>query len=140
MPILIAREHWSPIEDVGPPPEYVPAQWDGPHVLRRIGEGFTTLRALPWRWGPAWFKTAWPSYQTGVGEIENFLLGDLDLVRAARNRTNPLRGICPPIADELERSSLSRASAGHERQSNSVAPLISGSPSPGAAVIRLPAA
>jgi hypothetical protein len=46
-----------------PPPEYIPPNWDGPHVGKRLVEGFRTLRLFP---GPIWpreYGNAWPDYE-----------------------------------------------------------------------------
>lgn len=44
--ILIPGENWNPL-DGPPPPEYIPDDWDGPHVGMRLTQAFKTLGALP---------------------------------------------------------------------------------------------
>ena len=46
--VLIPGNEWHPL-DGGPAPEYIPPEWDGPHVGCRLIEGFRTLACLPER-------------------------------------------------------------------------------------------
>jgi hypothetical protein len=52
---------WHPLDGV-PAPEYVPPQWDGPHVGRRLVEGLKTLRLMPRPPGPCGPVNSWPAY------------------------------------------------------------------------------
>jgi hypothetical protein len=51
---------WHPL-DRGTPPEYIPPQWDGPHVSKRMIEAVRTLQAMPHSNGPRGFATSWPA-------------------------------------------------------------------------------
>lgn len=44
--VLIPGENWNPL-DGPPPPEYIPDEWDGPHVGNWLKKAFKTLAALP---------------------------------------------------------------------------------------------
>lgn len=60
--ILIPGEEWHPLDGV-PAPEYVPEQWDGPHVGLRLVEAFKTLANLPGGDGPGSTASSfWPEY------------------------------------------------------------------------------
>jgi hypothetical protein len=46
---------WNPLEDAGQMPEYIPPQWDGPHVGKRLVDGLRTLKLMPPPRGPRAF-------------------------------------------------------------------------------------
>jgi hypothetical protein len=89
--ILIRRiEGVEPIgldELFNPKDDVLPSAWSGPHVGRRITEGFATLRLLPMR-GKTGARSAWPSY---MYEFEDLLAqqeqGELERTMQQQNRT-----------------------------------------------------
>jgi hypothetical protein len=58
---LIPANEWHPLDGV-PAPEYVPPQWDGPHVGLRMMEAFKTLARLP-NSGIGHKSGTWPDYR-----------------------------------------------------------------------------
>jgi hypothetical protein len=50
---------WHPLDHT-PAPEYIPPQWDGPHVGKRLAEALRTLRINGY---PRPFGNSWPTYQ-----------------------------------------------------------------------------
>jgi hypothetical protein len=52
---------WHPLSGQ-PAPEYVPQNWDAPHVGRRLAEALRTLRHMPINGCPAGFSNSWPEY------------------------------------------------------------------------------
>lgn len=85
----ISAADWHPLDGV-PPPEYVPRQWDGVHVGKRLIEGFRTLARVPVGRGPGGPSTAWPLYAREFSEYYAALVGDdraeHATVAAERNR------------------------------------------------------
>lgn len=57
---LIPGNEWHPL-DGAPAPEYVPPQWDGPHVGLRLIQAFKTLAAMPNRTLTG-IGSYWPEY------------------------------------------------------------------------------
>ena len=56
-------DDWSPLDGV-PAPDYVPLQWTGPHVARRLIDAWVILARMPWRSPyPRTFGHTWPSYK-----------------------------------------------------------------------------
>lgn len=45
-------------------PDRPPDRWHGPWVEKCLVDGFETLRAMPSRFGPATFATAWPVFRS----------------------------------------------------------------------------
>ena len=52
---------WHPLDSV-PAPDYVPPNWDGPYVGKRLVEGLRTLMLMPTPSGPRMFGNGWPEY------------------------------------------------------------------------------
>jgi hypothetical protein len=50
----------NPVENDGPPPEYIPEVWIGPHVGLRLVEAFKTLALMPFK-KPNTGKGFWPA-------------------------------------------------------------------------------
>jgi hypothetical protein len=100
--LIPAAENWHPLDGV-PAPEYIPPDWDGPHVGRRLIEAFKTLARLP-DTGPGGCRTAWPLYQYEVREyfaaLANGGLGTdvADELQRDRNRAR-----VPASAEEIMR-------------------------------------
>jgi hypothetical protein len=46
--IALPLDEWHPL-DGGPAPEYIPPEWDGPHVGVRLCDAFKTLAMMPTR-------------------------------------------------------------------------------------------
>jgi hypothetical protein len=83
---LIPGSAWHPLS-ILPAPNYVPAQWDGPHVGRRLSEAFRTLSLMPIGTRPPAFHSAWPG--CAQEEIDYFAArvdGDAAAIEADRNR------------------------------------------------------
>ena len=73
--LIPASENWHPLDGV-PAPEYIPPNWDGPHVGRRLIEGFKTLDRTPMRMLSSSFGSAWPAYRRDFSEYFAALVGD----------------------------------------------------------------
>jgi hypothetical protein len=58
MPDPDLLREWHPL-DHPPAPDYVPPQWDGPHVGKRLAEALRTLRHMPIN--GAGFTNSWPA-------------------------------------------------------------------------------
>src|SRR5215472_14877220 len=52
---------WHPLDHT-PAPEYIPRQWDGPHVGKRLAEALRTLRHMPINGHPQSYVSSWPTY------------------------------------------------------------------------------
>jgi hypothetical protein len=59
--LIARREDWHPLSGV-PAPEYIPPQWDGPHVGHRLVQAFRTLAQMPVNTRPRSFRSSWPAY------------------------------------------------------------------------------
>jgi hypothetical protein len=56
-------DDWHPLSGL-PAPEYIPPEWDGPHVGKRLAEALRTLSRTSIRNGsPSAFGNSWPEYQ-----------------------------------------------------------------------------
>jgi hypothetical protein len=51
---------WHPLDHT-PAPDYIPPQWDGPHVGKRLTDALRTLRYMPVNGCPAGFINSWPA-------------------------------------------------------------------------------
>jgi hypothetical protein len=60
MPDTEILREWHPLDN-RPAPEYIPPQWDGPHVGKRLAEALRTLQHLPVNGYPAGFTNSWPA-------------------------------------------------------------------------------
>jgi hypothetical protein len=99
---LIPAHEWHPLDGV-PAPEYIPRNWDGMHVGKRLIEGFRTLARVPLDWGPKHYGTAWPAYRL---EHREWFAALVDAenptpIVAARNRTR-----LAPAAIEITRMEI----------------------------------
>ena len=62
MPDPELLREWHPLDHT-PAPEYIPPQWDGPHVGKRLAQALRTLRYMPINGYPRPFGNSWPTYQ-----------------------------------------------------------------------------
>ena len=60
MPDPDLLREWHPLDHTSAP-EYIPPQWDSPHVGKRLAEALRTLRCIPVNENPAGFTSSWPS-------------------------------------------------------------------------------
>jgi hypothetical protein len=60
MPNPDLLREWHPLDHT-PAPDYIPPQWDGPHVGKRLAEALRTLRHMPINGYPAGFTNSWPA-------------------------------------------------------------------------------
>jgi hypothetical protein len=106
--ILIPGHEWHPLDGV-PAPEYIPRDWDGVHVGKRLIEGFRTLARVHVEWGPRRIATAWPLYRQDHREWFAALVDAENPTQhvAARNRTR-----LAPTAIEITRMEAVIAWAG----------------------------
>lgn len=97
--ILIPGNEWHPLDGV-PAPDYVPDQWDGPQVGKRLVEAFKTLANMPDRGGVRDASGFWP--ETWV-EWEDLLAQEsqADVKAEAHERANRVR--IRPTAQEITR-------------------------------------
>jgi hypothetical protein len=92
-------EDWSPLDDL-PAPEFIPPQWNGPHVQLRLADAWRVLSKMPWRSPyPRAFGSSWPGYRF---EWEDLLAmaeaGTLESMQREANRTRVL-----PSAKDISR-------------------------------------
>lgn len=82
--LIPASEKWNPLEG-GDASDYVPDEWVGYHVGRRLMECFQTLQMLPMR-SVGGYGAAWPEYEREFADV----IGQGEDARAieasARNR------------------------------------------------------
>src|SRR5689334_7189855 len=62
IPAVDLYGEWHPLTSPGPPPEYIPDCWTGPHAGQRLIEALRVLTRIPMTRGPRLFNSAWPSY------------------------------------------------------------------------------
>jgi len=93
-------EDWHPLDGV-PAPEYIPEQWEGPHVGVRIMEAFRTLSRIPASRGPKMFGTAWPAYSYEWGDMLAQQEQDADERRRHESAQN--RSTIMPSAEDVTR-------------------------------------
>jgi hypothetical protein len=89
---LIPFDQWHPLDGV-PPPEYIPPNWDGVHVGKRLIEAFATLARVRVARGPREYGTCWPLYEYDRGDLNAQAQAEPEAqlaMRAARNRTRLL--------------------------------------------------
>lgn len=97
---LIPFDQWHPLDGV-PPPEYIPPNWDGPHVGKRLIEAFGTLSRIRVARGPREYGTAWPPYEYDRADWNAQAQAEpaaQAAMQAARNRARLL-----PSAEEITR-------------------------------------
>jgi hypothetical protein len=84
-------EEWSPLDGV-PAPEFVPPQWNGPHVQLRLADAWVILAKMPWRSPyPRTFGRTWPSYKLEWFDLLAIVGGgELEAVHREANRTRIL--------------------------------------------------
>ena len=100
--LIPAVENWHPLDGV-PAPEYIPKNWDGPHVGRRLIEGFRTLARTPMRQAAGFRPTSWPLYRQEVSEYFAALVDAENPIAAAAERN---RARLAPSAVEITRMEL----------------------------------
>jgi hypothetical protein len=90
-------EDWSPLDGV-PAPEFIPAQWTGPHVGQRLADAWRILSKMPWRSPyPRTFGRWWPTYRVEWHDLLSMLGGgELESLQREQNRTRTL-----PSAKEI---------------------------------------
>jgi hypothetical protein len=84
-------ERWSPLDD-GPMPEFVPAQWTGPHVALRLADAWRVLGKMPWRSpAPRAFGRNWPPYRIEWHDLMAIIGGgELEALQREANRSRVL--------------------------------------------------
>jgi hypothetical protein len=81
-------EDWHPLDDV-PPPEYIPATWNGPHVETRLADAWRVLNYMPWHSPyPRRFGQPWPRYRLEWHDLLAMVGGgELEAMQREQNRT-----------------------------------------------------
>jgi hypothetical protein len=76
-------ENWNPLDDA-PEPDFMPSEWHGPHVQKRLAEAWRILHRLPATdLKPKGHQSLWPQYRlewqdllalvgAGIEEVEAF--------------------------------------------------------------------
>jgi hypothetical protein len=84
-------DNWSPLDGVQAP-EFVPPQWTGPHVGRRLADAWLILARMPWRSPyPRAFGQTWPNYKLEWFDLLAIVGGgELEAVHREQNRTRIL--------------------------------------------------
>jgi hypothetical protein len=95
--LIPAANKWNPLECAGPVPEYIPPQWDGPHVGLRLAQAFATLARLPGLILRG-YGAAWPEYAYEFGDLTDHDQYDRERDAAAQNRARLM-----PAAREISR-------------------------------------
>jgi hypothetical protein len=61
--LVTPDDEWHPLDDGGQAPEYIPPEWDGPHVGLRLTDAFKTLAMMPNRGASTKLAPGfWPEY------------------------------------------------------------------------------
>ena len=84
-------EHWSPLDDTAMP-EFVPAQWTGPHVALRLADAWKILSRTPWKSPyPRGYGGVWPAYKIEWYDLMAIVGGgELESMQRQANRTKLL--------------------------------------------------
>jgi hypothetical protein len=84
-------DDWHPLDGVAPP-EFVPPQWNGPHVARRLADAWLILARMPWRSPfPRAFGQTWPRYKLEWFDLLAIVGGgELAAMQREQNRTRIL--------------------------------------------------
>lgn len=90
-------EQWNPLDGV-PAPEFVPDEWNGPHVGVRLVDAWRTLAKIPMpRFWPRSFGRMWPAYRIEWTDLLSMIgAGELEAMQREQNRTRVL-----PSATEI---------------------------------------
>jgi len=96
---------WHPLDGVAAP-DYVPEQWDGPQVGKRLIEALRILRRMPMPPGPRQYGNGWPSYQHSWEDVLAQYADEAEraVVERAQNRVKLL-----PTAEEIARTEMAVA-------------------------------
>jgi hypothetical protein len=92
-------DSWNPLDGV-PPPDYVPSEWNGPHVASRLADAWRTLMKIPMlEFGPRSFGKTWPAYRIEWTDLLSMVgAGELEAMQREHNRTRVL-----PSANEISK-------------------------------------
>lgn len=84
-------DDWNPLDGV-PAPEYVPNEWNGPHVGVRLIDAWRTLAKIPMpRFWPRGFGRMWPSYRIEWTDLLSMIgAGELEAMQREMNRVRVL--------------------------------------------------
>jgi hypothetical protein len=95
-------DNWSPLDGV-PAPEYVPAEWNGPHVSVRLVDAWRTLNKIPMmRASPRTFGRWWPQYRVEWDDLLAMIgAGELESMQREANRVRIL-----PSAKEISQMEI----------------------------------
>jgi hypothetical protein len=91
---------WHPLDGVSAP-EYIPPQWDGPHVGKRLAEALRTLTHLSIGGAPRGFANAWPEY--AVEWIDEIAQAGADKTQQAQDAAAKNWTKIIPSAEEITR-------------------------------------
>lgn len=92
-------DDWNPLDGV-PAPEYVPAEWNGPHVALRLADAWRILAKVPMpRFAPRSFGRMWPEFRIEWTDLLSMIgAGELEAMQREMNRVRVL-----PTANEISR-------------------------------------
>lgn len=92
-------DDWNPLDGV-PMPDYVPSEWNGPHVGVRLADAWRTLAKIPMpRFAPRSFGRMWPEYRIEWTDLLSMIgAGELEAMQREANRVRVL-----PSAQEISR-------------------------------------
>jgi hypothetical protein len=92
-------ENWNVLDDI-PMPEYLPLEWNGPHVYTRLTDAWRTLSKMPLgQFRPRSYGSAWPSYQIEWRDLLAMAEQDGQQIQAYYRRANRVRIL--PSAKEI---------------------------------------
>jgi len=104
-------EDWFPVHDDGSLPEYIPNQWTGPHVGKRLIESYRTLAKLPMANGPRFLSGFWPEWTREWTDEMARLEADAAQLEAEARAANRVHIL--PSAAEISRMEAAISWPGH---------------------------
>jgi hypothetical protein len=100
----------NPVENDGPPPEYIPEVWIGPHVGLRLVEAFKTLALMPFK-KPNTGKGFWPATTIERFDENARQQSDIELKEERQEAHNRARVM--PSRQDVGRMEIAISWAGH---------------------------
>jgi hypothetical protein len=94
-------EDWHPLKNGSALPDYTPTRWNGPHVGKRLIDGYRTLAKLPVANGPRFCSGFWPEWTRGWTDEMARLEADVEQLEAEAKAANRVR--IWPTAAEISR-------------------------------------
>jgi hypothetical protein len=103
-------DDWHPLSGL-PAPEYIPPEWDGLHVGKRLAEALRTLRHLPTNGHPKAFGNSWPEYE--IEWTDALAQAGADAIQRAQEEASRNRVKVIPTSIEIARMEAAISWPGH---------------------------